>query len=352
MDGKLTFEDGSDLLAFLNFYLLNKSGLRGHPLQKKMKKIRRALKRIHQYNPRSKSVENVAHHYDLSTEMYKLFLDEDLQYTCAYFNDPETETLEQAQRNKVRHVCAKLNIRDGMTIAELGCGWGGFALYLAQVADIKITSVNISKEQIAHAKLRAKALGIEDRVNFQLMDYRDLTGQFDRVVSIGMMEHVGVGHYPEFLGQFKNLMKPDGAGFIHSIGRMSKPGATNPFIRKYIFPGGHIPSYSEFMSEFEACRFWLTDNEVLRKHYHYTLMEWRKRFLENWDAAAEIYDERFCRMWEFYLTGTALGFLHTRNMVFHLTFTKDINTLPITRDYIAAETERLRAREKQLGIAL
>lgn len=264
MDGKLTFEEGSSLIDFLNFYLLNKGGLRSHPLQKNLKRFRKKIKRLHQYNPRQASQKNVAHHYDLSTEMYKLFLDKDLQYTCAYYNDPETETLEQAQMNKKRHVVAKLKIEDGMSVAELGCGWGGFALYLAQVADVKVTSVNISKEQIAHAKERAKALGVEDRVDFQLMDYRDLKGQFDRVVSIGMMEHVGIGHYHEFLGQFKALMKPDGAGFIHSIGRMSPPGATNPFIRKYIFPGGHIPSFSEFMREFENEKFWLTDCSTLR----------------------------------------------------------------------------------------
>lgn len=352
MDGRLTFEEGSGLIDFLNFYLLNKGGLRGHPLQKYLKKFRKKIKRLHQYNPRKNSEKNVAHHYDLSTDMYKLFLDKDLQYTCAYYNDPETETLEQAQMNKKRHVVAKLKIEDGMSVAELGCGWGGFALYLAQVADVKVTSVNISKEQIAHAQQRAKDLGIEERVDFKLMDYRDLKGQFDRVVSIGMMEHVGISHYPEFLGQFRSLMKPDGAGFIHSIGRMSPPGATNPFIRKYIFPGGHIPSFSEFMADFENARFWLTDCEVLRKHYHYTLMEWRQRFLNNWDKAAEIYDERFCRMWEFYLTGTALGFLHARNMVFHLTFAKQIGTLPMTRDYIFAETERLRRKEHEIGIAI
>ncbi len=352
MDGKLTFEEGSGLIDFLNFYLLNKGNLRAHPLQKYLKKFRKKIKRLHQYNPRAKSDRNVAHHYDLSTDMYKLFLDKDLQYTCAYYNDPETETLEQAQLNKKRHICAKLNIRDGMSIAELGCGWGGFALYLAQVADVRVTSVNISKEQIVHARQRTRELGVEDRVDFQLMDYRDLEGQFDRVVSIGMMEHIGIGHYQEFFGQFKALMKPDGAGLIHSIGRMSPPGATNPFIRKYIFPGGHIPSFSEFMSEFENTRFWLTDCEVLRKHYHYTLMEWRRRFLDNWDIAAEIYDERFCRMWEFYLTGTALGFLHARNMVFHLTFAKQIGTLPMTRDYISEETLRLRRKEQEAGIAL
>ena len=352
MDGALTFEDGTDLYDFLLFYHLNKSGLRKHPLQKVLKSLRKKLKRLHQHNPRSRSEKNVAHHYDLSTEMYKLFLDKDLQYTCAYYNDPETETLEQAQLNKKRLVCAKLKIRDGMSIAELGCGWGGFALYLAQVADVKVTSVNISKEQIAFARDRAKALGVEDRVDFRLMDYRDLTGQYDRVVSIGMMEHVGIGHYDEFFGQFNKLMKPDGAGFVHSIGRMNVPGATNPFIRKYIFPGGHVPSYSEFIDAFERNRFWLTDSEVLRKHYHYTLMEWRKRFLANWDKAADIYDERFCRMWEFYLTGTALGFLHARNMVFHLTFTKQIGTLPITRDYIWREMERLRKKEERAGIAL
>jgi len=211
--------------------------------------------------------------------------------------------------------------------------------------------VNLSKEQINHAKARAKALGVGDRVDFQMMDYRDLTGQVDRVVSIGMMEHVGIGHYPEFFEQYKKLMKPDGAGFIHCIGIMRPPIQTNPFLRKYIFPGGHVPSYSEFMSAFENSRLWLTDNEVLRKHYHYTLMEWRNRFMENWDEVAKIYDERFCRMWEFYLTGTALGFL-ARNMVFHLTFTKHMTALPITRDYIASETERLRRKEAELGIAL
>ncbi|PLX45774.1 MAG: cyclopropane-fatty-acyl-phospholipid synthase [Hyphomicrobiales bacterium] len=352
MDGKLTFEEGTDLHDFMSFFLLNERNLRTHPLQKHAERLSKVMKRVHQFNPRRKAAKNVAHHYDLSTEMYKLFLDDNMQYTCAYYQDPETETLEQAQRNKARHVCAKMRIRDGMHIAELGCGWGGFALYLAQMNDVKVTSVNLSKEQIAYARAEAKKLGVEDRVDFKLMDYRDLSGQFDRVISIGMMEHVGVGHYDEFFEQYKRLMKPDGAGFIHSIGTMSVPGTANPFLRKYIFPGGHAPSYSEFIGAFERARFWLTDNEVLRKHYHYTLMEWRRRFLNNWDKVAAIYDERFCRMWEFYLTGTAFGFLHGRNMVFHLVFTKNINTLPMCRDYIAEETERLRRREEELGIAL
>lgn len=355
MDGILTLEDGTDLWEFMRFFQMNEGRLRDHPLQKfanKFGKFGKLLKPIRQFNTRVRSAKNASHHYDLSTEMYRLFLDEDLQYTCAYYNNAETESLEQAQRNKLRHVCAKLRIRDGMIIAELGCGWGGLALYLAQVADVKVTAVNISKEQITHAKKRARAMGLEDRVDFRLMDYRDLTGQFDRVVSVGMMEHIGVGRYGEFFEQIKALMKPDGAGLVHSIGTMAPPGMANPFLQKYIFPGGHAPSYSEFMSAFENARFWLADDEVLRLHYFYTAREWRRRFLQNWDKAAAIYDERFCRMWDLYLAGAAFSFRHGRSMIFQLTFARHLKTLPLTRSYIAEETERLKRREDELGIAL
>jgi cyclopropane-fatty-acyl-phospholipid synthase len=349
MDGTLTFEDGTDSLKFLEFFLLNRSGLRSHPLQKLLKKSRRKFKRIYQYNPVKRSRKNAAHHYDVSEQIYRLFLDKDMQYSCAYFKSPE-DTLEVAQLNKKRIIAAKLQISDGMKILDIGCGWGGMALYLAQMFDVEVTGISLSAEQIRVARSRARALGLEGRVRFEYCDYREMDRQFDRIVSVGMLEHVGAQHLEEYFTKLRALLKNDGAALVHSIGRMNPPGATNPFIRKYIFPGGYVPSLSEIVPPMERQHLWTADCEIWRKHYHYTLLEWRKRFLEHWDEAVEIADERFCRMWEFYLTATAMSFMHGRMMVFHMLFSKNIHTFPMTRDFIAEEEARLKKREKELGI--
>ncbi len=349
MDGTLTFEDGTDTLKFLEFFLLNRSGLRSHPLQKLIKKARRKFKRIYQYNPVGRARKHASHHYDVSEEIYRLFLDKDMQYSCAYFKTPQ-DTLEEAQLNKKRIIAAKLQITDGMKILDIGCGWGGMALYLAQMFDVEVTGISLSAEQIRVARSRAEALGLKNRVKFEYCDYREMERKFDRIVSVGMLEHVGAQYLEEFFTKVRGLLKVDGAALVHSIGRMNPPGATNPFIRKYIFPGGYVPSLSEIVAPMERQHLWTADCEIWRKHYHYTLMEWRKRFLTHWDEAVKITDERFCRMWEFYLTATAMSFLHSRMMVFHMLFSKNINTFPITRDFIETEEARLLLREKELGI--
>ena len=340
MDGELTFEEGSTCYDFLELFSINRSGLTGHPVQNILKHIWRSLRRIEQYNPVGKALKNASHHYDLSDDFYRLFLDDDLQYTCAYYRSPD-DTLEEAQLNKKHHVCAKLKIEDGMRIAELGCGWGGLALYLAQVADVEVTAVNLSTEQIRVARVRARELGLEDRVHFEHMDYRELQGTYDRVVSVGMLEHVGLRHYDEFFVKFRSLLKEDGFGLIHSIGRNAPPGTVSPFLRKYIFPGGYAPSLSEILAAAERQRIWIADCEILRMHYYYTLQHWRARFMANWDKAAAIYDERFCRMWEFYLISSQLAFLNGSEMIFHLVLANKRDSVPIVRDYMVDDERAL-----------
>ena len=347
MDGTLTFEDGSTCFDLLNLFSNNRTGLTHHPLQAFLRSTWRSLRRLHQYNPIGKALKNASHHYDLSDDFYRLFLDEDLQYTCAYYLDPE-DTLEQAQLNKKRHVCAKLKIEDGMKIAELGCGWGGLALHIAQSADVEVTAVNLSIEQIRVARQRAEQLGVADRVHFEHMDYRELQGKYDRVVSVGMLEHVGLGHYDEFFQKFRSLLTEDGIGLVHSIGRYSPPGSVSPFVRKYIFPGGYAPSLSEIFAPAERQRVWVSDCEILRMHYYYTLRDWRERFMANWDKAAAIYDERMCRMWEFYLISAQLAFLTGSQMIFQLVLANNRVAVPIVRDYMV-DGERAAALEDQLG---
>ena len=343
MDGTLTFEEGSTCFDFLELFSLNRTGLGAHPVQNVLRRIWRSLRSIQQYNPVGKALKNASHHYDLSDDFYRLFLDDDLQYTCAYYRS-ENDTLEEAQLNKKHHVCAKLRIEDGMKIAELGCGWGGLALYLAQVADVEVTAVNLSIEQIRVARDRAKELGLEDRVHFEHMDYRELQGTYDRVVSVGMLEHVGLRHYDEFFTKFRGLLTEDGIGFVHSIGRNKPPGSASPFLRKYIFPGGYAPSLSEILAAAERQRIWISDCEILRLHYYYTLQDWRARFMENWDKAAAIYDERFCRMWEFYLISSELAFLNGSEMIFHLVLANKRDAVPILRDYMVDDERVLAAR--------
>lgn len=348
MNGDLSFEDGSTCYDFIHLFSINRSGLASHPLQTMLRQSWKALKRIDQYNPVGKAQENASHHYDISDDLYRLFLDEDLQYTCAYYRNPD-DTLEQAQLNKKRHVMAKLKIEDGMKVAELGCGWGGLAIFLAQHADIEVTAVNLSIEQIRVARDRASALGLDDRVKFEHMDYRDLQGKFDRVVSIGMLEHVGVRHYDEFFAKLKSLMKDDGISVVHSVGRNAPPGTMSPFLRKYIFPGAYAPSLSEVISAAERQRIWHADCEILRMHYFYTLRDWHTRFRANWDKAAAIYDERFCRMWEFYLVSTQLSFLNGSSMIFQLVLANDREAVPIVRDYMIDDERTLLTQEKKIG---
>jgi cyclopropane-fatty-acyl-phospholipid synthase len=346
MDGELTFEEGSTCYDFLELFSINRSGLTGHPVQNILKHFWRSLRRFEQYNPIRRALKNASHHYDLSDDFYRLFLDDDLQYTCAYYRSPD-DTLEEAQLNKKHHVCAKLKIEDGMKIAELGCGWGGLALYLAQVADVEVTAVNLSIEQIRVARDRARKLGLEDRVHFEHMDYRELQGTYDRVVSVGMLEHVGFRHYDEFFVKFRSLLKEDGFGLVHSIGRNAPPGTVSAFLRKYIFPGGYAPSLSEVLAAAERQRICIADCEMLRMHYYYTLQHWRARFMANWDKAAAIYDERFCRMWEFYLVSSQLAFLNGSEMVFHLVLANKRDSVPIVRDYMVDDERELQNTSRE-----
>jgi cyclopropane-fatty-acyl-phospholipid synthase len=335
--GTLTLEDCT-LSDFFHLFSLNREALGTYPLQALLRQWWRRLRSLDQFNPIGKARHNVAHHYDLSRQLYELFLDDDLQYTCAYFASPD-DTLEQAQLNKKRHVAAKLRLSPGQKILEMGCGWGGLALYLASIADVEITAVTLSTEQHKVACERAAALGLSHRVHFNLRDYREVEGRFDRIVSVGMLEHVGVRHYDEFFARVRDLLTEDGVAVIHSIGKISPPGTTGPWLRKYIFPGAYTPALSEVFAAAERQKVWTTDIEVLRLHYAETLREWHRRFQANREQIASLYDERFCRMWEFYLTACEAVFRHGNGMVFHLQLARRRDSVPLTRDYMV-ETER------------
>ncbi len=338
-DGTLTFEEGT-IRDLLTLYALNRDNMRAHPLQQAVRKASKSLRRLYQRNPAKQSRKNVAHHYDLSNDLYRLFLDDDLNYSCAYFLSPH-DTLETAQQNKLRHIAAKLDLKPGQRVLDIGSGWGGMAMYLAAHANVDVTGVTLSTEQQKLATERARERGLEDRVRFELVDYRDVTGTFDRIVSVGMFEHVGLGNFDTFFGKINSLLKPDGVALVHSIGRRSGPGSTGAWIRKYIFPGGYSPALSETLAAIERQRFWVTDVEILRLHYARTLKEWESRFQQNRAKIAAIHDERFCRMWEFYLIVSELSFRHGRHMNFQIQMTKSVHTLPLDRNYMVVAEESL-----------
>ena len=340
MDGTLTVEDGS-LYDFLDLFgrNLGTAGLKS--FKSPLRHLKRLKRGYHRLNDRWRSERNVAHHYDLSDEMYGLFLDSERQYTCAY-HPTGAEDIETAQRLKEQHIAAKLRLEPGMRVADLGCGWGSLAMYLARHHDVDVTAVTLSKEQVAWGNARARELGLADRVRLLHKDYREVEGTFDRVVSIGMLEHVGVRQYGRMFERIRALLPQHGVALVHSIGRVLGPGSTNPWIKKYIFPGGYIPALSEVLPSIERSGLWVTDIEVLRLHYAYTLKQWRERFVANWDKAAALYDERFCRMWEYYLATSEISFRHLDNMNFQIQVAVDRNTLPIARDYMLDE-ERLPA---------
>jgi cyclopropane-fatty-acyl-phospholipid synthase len=286
-------------------------------------------------NGRAAARHNVEHHYDLSLDLYRRFLDEDLQYSCAYFAHPKA-TLEEAQRAKKAHIIAKLRLEPGHRVLDIGCGWGGMALSLAE-AGAHAYGVTLSKEQFATARERAAQRGLGQRAQFDLRDYRDVEGPFDRIVSVGMFEHVGLPNYETYFRNVARLLKDDGVALIHSIGRSEGPGVTQPWIAKYIFPGGYIPALSEVLPAIERAGLLVVDIEILRLHYAKTLRCWRERFMARRAEIAAIYDERFCRMWEFYLAVSELSFRYRNHMVFQVQLAKRIDTVPITRDYIGEE---------------
>ena len=297
------------------------------------------LRRLHQHNSRARSGRNVAHHYDLSGELYALFLDSERQYTCAY-HPTGSEDLETAQRLKERHIAAKLRLEPGMRVLDFGCGWGSLGLYLARRHEVDFTGVTLSREQVEWGNARAAELGLAHRVRLLHRDYREVEGRFDRVVSIGMLEHVGLGFYEELFRRIKARLTPDGVALLHSIGRMAGPSYTNAWIRKYIFPGGYIPALSEVLPAVERSGLWATDIEILRLHYAHTLRQWRQRFLANRDRAAALYDERFCRMWEYYLAASEVFFRVQDGMNFQIQLAPDRHTLPLARDYMTEEDRR------------
>jgi cyclopropane-fatty-acyl-phospholipid synthase len=332
LNGTLTIDEG-DLYTLFELLARNDEVMGGTAAWRIIRRVARLTRRLHQYNPIARSRQNVAHHYDLSDELYDLFLDRDRQYSCAYFLGTDDD-IDTAQLNKRRHIASKLFIRPGMKVLDIGCGWGGLGLYLASECGADVTGLTLSTEQLKVAQRRAAQAGLSDRVRFALRDYREEKGQYDRIVSVGMFEHVGVGQYPAFFDQVKALLKPDGVALLHSIGRMDGPGTTNPWIRKYIFPGGYSPAISEVVPVIERAHLWVTDLEVLRLHYAETLKAWRRRFLQQRDNILKLYDERFCRMWETYLVGSEIAFRYGGHIVMQIQMAKAIDAVPLTRDYM------------------
>lgn len=345
MDGRLVFEDGSSVYDLLLLFSVNRRGLASHPLQQVLRKVWRALRGVHQSNPLGRAARNVRTHYDFPAEFYALWLDETMSYSCAYFSHPE-EALETAQKNKLRHIAAKLRLSPGMTVAEIGSGWGALAIYLAQNCDVQVTAINVSPEQLAESRKRAQIANVADKITFVEKDYRELTGQFDRVVSIGMMEHVGVSYFDDYFNKVQSLLAPGGFALIHAIGRMSPPGSTAPFIRKHIFPGGYVPALSEVFASTERTHLWVADCEVLRLHYYWTIRHWRQRFMARRTEVVVMMGERFARMWEFYLGAVELGFLHGSNMVVQLLLSQRRDDVPVIRDYIVDNERALANNER------
>jgi cyclopropane-fatty-acyl-phospholipid synthase len=310
--------------------------------------VRYLLRRLHQFNSRFRARRNVAHHYDLDGRLYALFLDADRQYSCAYFESPDA-SLDDAQLAKKRHLAAKLLINPGASVLDIGCGWGGLALYLAETCGARVTGITLSEEQYRRAQERAAERGRERDAVFRLLDYRDVEGRFDRIVSVGMFEHVGVVFYEAYFGKCAELLNDDGIMLLHSIGRKSPPSVTNPWLAKYIFPGGYIPALSEVVPVIERAGLIVTDIEVLQLHYAETLKAWRERFLAHREEAARLYDQRFVRMWEFYLASSEMAFREGDMVVFQIQLSKHKGITPATRDYIVGEEARLRAREAKVA---
>lgn len=344
MDGRMVVEQGT-IEDLSRLFFVNRKGFDSSPVSRFWANVSHRLRFIQQYNPASRARRNASAHYDIGEDIYRLFLDADMQYSCAYF-PTGNETLEEAQTAKKRHIAAKLRIGDGQRILDIGCGWGGMGLYLAHLADVEVLGITLSERQLAVAQRRAEILGVSDRVKFELRDYRSLDEKFDRIVSVGMLEHVGAPHLKPYFETVRDRLAPDGVALIHSISTISPPGGSAPFLHKYIFPGGYTPALSETMAAVELADLWLLDCEIWRVHYGKTLAEWRRRFMEKRDQVAAIMDERFCRMWELYLSMCEGTFIYGNSNVFQLQLGLERDVVPIARDYIEAEERRLAAREK------
>ncbi len=342
MDGTFVIEEGSIAAALA--ILLRQESIAAPKWALPTRLVRYLFRRVQQFNLRSRSRRNVAHHYDLDGRLYSLFLDADQQYSCAYF-ETDDQSLDDAQLAKKRHLAAKLLVNPGASVLDIGCGWGGLALYLAEVAGAHATGITLSKEQHARAQQRAIERGRAEDAIFRLIDYRDVTGSFDRIVSVGMFEHVGIGFYDRFFRKCAQLLDDDGVFLLHTIGRSSPPSVTNPWIAKYIFPGGYIPALSEVLPAIQRAKLTVTDVEILQLHYAETLKAWRDRFLAHREDVERLYDQRFVRMWEFYLASSEMAFRESDMVVFQIQMTKRKGVVPQTRDYIAREEARLRDTE-------
>lgn len=347
MDGRLIVEKGTiyDVIV-----VLKNNAFRRHfpPFALLPTLGRLAMARLRDLVGLDPEKRNIAHHYDLDGRLYELFLDDDWQYTCAYFDD-ENVSLEQAQLAKKRHVTAKLMARPGQRVLEMGCGWGGLALYIAEMTGAHVTAVTLSEEQVAIAKRRAVNRNLTGKTNFRLQNYRDVEGTFDRIISIGMLEHVGPRNFAGMFKQSYRMLDKHGVMVVHAIGRPKVMRHPNPWMEKYIFPGGYIPAVSEVVPAIEQAGFLIKDIELLPMHYAHTCRAWRERFVANWDKAAALYDARFCRMWELYLALSESAFRHDRLMIFQIQLAKHQDTVPYTRDYLAkAKRQLLRAEKRHM----
>jgi cyclopropane-fatty-acyl-phospholipid synthase len=343
VDGDIALEQGSlaGLLAMLLSQDRSANPTRWAKPQWLMRYFGRRLK---QFNSRIRAKANVAHHYDLNGKLYSIFLDASRQYSCAYFEYPD-QTLEEAQHAKLRHLAAKLLLGPGRRVLDIGSGWGGLGCYLAENCGARVDGVTLSIEQFEYSCARARDAGCADKVQFLLKDYRDLDQVYDRIVSVGMFEHVGSGFYNEFFRKCYELLSDDGVLVLHSCGRSDGPGITNPWLAKYIFPGGYIPALSEVLPAIERAGFLVTDIEILRLHYADTLKEWRERFLAKRGEVSYLYDERFCRMWDLYLVSSEMAFREEGMMVFQIQMTKTQGVVPKTRNYIPESETWLRGKE-------
>ncbi|MIL10008.1 class I SAM-dependent methyltransferase, partial [Salmonella enterica subsp. enterica] len=333
MDGRVNFEDGSTIHDLLSLFWMQRTEVRRHPLQQAIRKARFKFRRWQMHNPLGAAGRKVKSHYDIPTAFYRLWLDDTMTYSCAYWHSPDVG-LEAAQQAKLRHIAAKLKIEPGMRVLDIGSGWGELAIYLAKACGAKVTGLNVSPDQMAAAQKRADAAGMGEAVAFINKDYRELTGSFDRIVSVGMMEHVGVAHYPDYFGRIRDLLEPDGIALVHCIGRAGGPGFTGPFFEKYIFPGGYAPAMSEVFAAQEQTGLWASDCEFWRRHYHWTLEAWRQRFMARRAEVVAMMGERFARMWEFYLCATSISFDIGGDMVVQLLLGPHKSAVPVVRDYI------------------
>jgi cyclopropane-fatty-acyl-phospholipid synthase len=347
MDGRLVVEDGADIRDLILLVRMNAPWEKQGALKPKgpvRKAAHVVFGKLDQINWKSRSRRNAEHTYNLTRRLYELFLDEDRQYTCAYYLDPK-DSLEKAQLDKKAHLAAKLHLKPGMRVLDIGCGWGGLALYLHRQYGVDVLGIALAPDQIEFSRERAAEAGVSDHVKFELMDYRDVEGPFDRIISVGLIEHLGTPHYPGFFAKMHELLAPDGVMVSHCCGRAGRPGVTDKWTRKYIFPGGYIPSLSELVTQAEKHRLIVTDVEAVRYHYALTLEEWYKRTVAAREEIVRLYDERFYRMWQFYLAGSESAFRYGGLVNWQLQYVKRRDAIPMTWDYLYDEERRLRAAE-------